>query len=367
MATRRYPWLRYRSPGYRALWVAVLSLTGCDPFHVEFAPVEPALVYRATTLKHAPVPASLRVLNYNVKFGGGRIDFFFDCHGSRVLMEPAEVETHLTRLAKVINQLDPDVLFIQEVDIASKRSAYVDQLQWLLDHTELNHAVYASQWRADYVPSDGIGAVDSGNAILSRWPLLDAERLALPLRSDLTGLDRYFYLHRNLLRAYLKVPGHAKVGLLAVHAEAYAQDGTKLDHIQRFEAELAALAKQGPALGAGDLNAIPPGSEQTSGFDDSACTETYVADDYSSETKYLLPLFRTYNSDLDLDAYQANNERYFSHTTLSTGFWNRRLDYIFSTLKLTDGVVYQSLEAGGIETMPVSDHAPVGVSMELPE
>ena len=25
-------------------------------------------------------------MNYNVKFGGGRIDFFFDCFGDRVLM-----------------------------------------------------------------------------------------------------------------------------------------------------------------------------------------------------------------------------------------------------------------------------------------
>jgi endonuclease/exonuclease/phosphatase family metal-dependent hydrolase len=348
--------------------LASLLIVGCDPFHVEFKPVEPAQKYQATSLSDAgDVPQTLRVLNYNVKFGGGRIDFFFDCHGDRVLMDRAEVETNLTRVAKVINRLQPDVLFIQEIDVASKRSAYVDQLQWLLDHTDLNYAAYASQWRADYVPSDGLGAVDSGNAILSRWPLRDAERLALPLRTDLSDLERYFYLRRNLMRATLELPDREPLGLLTVHAEAYAQDGTKLQHIERFTEELGRLAALGPVLAAGDLNTIPPKSEKLRDFDDSACLETYVADDYGAEQDYLAPLFDTYHSDLDLSAYEADNQRYFTHTTLASGFWNRRLDYIFSTLPLSGGLVYQSVEVGGIDTMPVSDHAPVGATLELPE
>src|SRR5690606_1556391 len=105
----------------------------------------------------------------------------------------AEVETNLQRIADVINAVDPDVLFLEEVDVNSKRSAFVDQVQWLLDHTQLNHGAYASQWRADFVPSDGLGAMDSGNAILSRWPLDDATRFALPLREDQSALVRYFY------------------------------------------------------------------------------------------------------------------------------------------------------------------------------
>src|SRR5262249_22753053 len=147
-----------------------------------------------------------------------------------------EVEHNMAGLAKKIRQVDPDVLFIEEVDINSKRSAFVNELQYLLDHTRLNYAVYGSQWRADFVPSDGLGAVDSGNAILAKFPLHDARRLALPLRSDLSAIERYFYLRRNLLVARLDdaalkefAPGE-HLWLLGTHAEAYAKDGTKKHH-----------------------------------------------------------------------------------------------------------------------------------------
>ncbi|HET9931387.1 MAG TPA: hypothetical protein VFQ35_11890, partial [Polyangiaceae bacterium] len=64
---------------------------GCDPFHTQFDDVERAVEYRASKLKPARPGLSLRVMNYNVKFGGARIDFFFDCFGDRVLMSKSEV------------------------------------------------------------------------------------------------------------------------------------------------------------------------------------------------------------------------------------------------------------------------------------
>ena len=138
----------------------VLPLVACDPFDTSFEPVEDAKLYAATDKTAAPDQVDeLKVMTWNVKFGGGRIDFFFDCHGDRVILEKDEVITHLEGLAKKIRQVDPDVLLLQEVDIDSKRTAYVDQVQWLLDHTELNHGAYASQWRASYIPRHGLGKV----------------------------------------------------------------------------------------------------------------------------------------------------------------------------------------------------------------
>src|SRR5262245_41745432 len=164
-------------------WMLVAA--ACDPFHTGFDDLERARYYQARGQRPAPEQAErLRVMNYNVKFGGGRIDFFFDCHGDRVLMRESEVIANLEALAVKIDQVDPDVLVVQEVDVNSKRAAFVDQMQWLLDHTDLDYGVYASQWKADYVPSDGIGAVDSGNGILSKYPLSGAVRIALALRTD---------------------------------------------------------------------------------------------------------------------------------------------------------------------------------------
>ena len=340
----------------------------CDPFHTQFDDVERAVSYRARELEPATPGATLRVMNYNVKFGGARIDFFFDCFGDRVLMSKAEVLENLEGLARKINQVDPDVLVVQEVDVASKRAAYVDQMQWLLDHTKLNYGVYASQWKADYVPSDGIGAVDSGNGILSKYPLANAERLALALRTDQSSIERYFYLKRNLLRAELSVPGFRPATIVAVHAEAYAKDGTKVAHIERFKDELDRAAATGTVIGIGDLNTLPPGSDKQFGFPDSVCTEDFVADDYRDESQFLVPLYRDYHAEIDLADYHADNARYFSHTVDGRGFWNRKLDYIFTNAEVVpgSGLVHQDTAHGGMETMPLSDHAPVSAELVLP-
>lgn len=336
----------------------------CDPFHAEFDPVEPAHTYQARVASPSgTVPHELRVMTYNVKFGGGRIDFFFDCHGSQVLMTEAEVTANLKRLTNVINEADPDVIFLQEVDVNSKRSAYLDQVQWLLDHTQLNHAVYASQWRADFVPTDGIGPVDSGNAILSRWPLADAQRFALALREDQSALVRYFYLRRNLLEASL-VTDTLTVRLVNVHAEAYARDGTKRRHIDAFEQHLDAAAKQGAVIGGGDLNALPPGTRRVSGFPDAACEDEFSADDFSGETEWLDSLYGNYSSAIPLDDYQEDNAPYFTHTTDANGYWNRKLDYLFSNRPLNDGRVLQG-DVGEVEAMAASDHAPLVADVEV--
>lgn len=348
---------------FGGLILCALALGSCDPFGTLFDKVESGVYYRARAVTEVPEKSRLKVMNYNVKFGGARIDFFFDCHGDEVLMDEDQVIDNLEGLAELIRAADPDVLFVQEVDVLSKRSAYVDELQWLLDHTKLNYGVYASQWKADYVPSDGIGAVDSGNAILAKWPLKNAQRVALAQRSDQSGIERYFYLKRNILTADLALS--TPVRLLVTHAEAYSTDGTKAEHIHDFEEQLD--ASPGLFIAAGDLNALPPGSEKQHDFSDSVCTDEFIADDYRGEDDLLNGLYEKYQSAIPLSDYQANNERYFTHTTAGDEFWNRKLDYIFTNAEVVpgSGVTHQDASTLGIETMPLSDHCPITVEIDL--
>jgi len=354
----------------RVLLLCTLALCACDPFHVEFDKIEPAERYQAGELSAAPAaPTQLKVMTWNVKFGGGRIDFFFDCFGDRVLMSKAEVVANLEAIAAKIRQVDPDLVFLQEVDINSKRGAFVNQLQWLLDHTDLNHGAYGSQWRADFVPSDGLGAMDDGNAILSRWPLRDATRLALPLRSDQDALTRYFYLRRNILRAHLEL-AEREIALVATHTDAYGDDGTKLRHIEAFEAELDALRDDGAlVIGGGDLNTLPPGSDKQHDFPDAVCTdEDFIADDYRAEAEWLAGLYGSYAPAVALEDYQADNAAHFTHTVDGRGFWNRKLDYLFTSgqWQPDSALTHQDQARGGMETMPLSDHAPLSAVLELP-
>ncbi|MFW5967385.1 MAG: endonuclease/exonuclease/phosphatase family protein, partial [Persicimonas sp.] len=255
--------------------LVVWPLTACDPFDTGFEEVEDAESYRASKMTAPPDDVDeLTVMSWNIKFAGGRIDFFYDCHGERVIMEKDEVLEHLEGLAEKIEQVDPDVLILQEVDVDSKRTAEIDQVEWLLEHTDLNYGAYASQWRSRYIPKHGLGKVDSGNAILARWPLEDAERTALPLIEAQDPITRYFYLKRNILRARLEVPDREPLWVIDTHTAAFATDDTRARQIDRVEEELARLdeADKTFVMGA-DLNTVPPHSERRKDFPDTSCDD----------------------------------------------------------------------------------------------
>ena len=353
-----------------ALVVASAACSPFDPFDTNFAAVEDATYYEAAV----KTPASdyvteVKVMTYNIEFGGARLEFFYECDGERGLMTEAEVTHNLHGLADAINTIDPDVLFLQEADVESKRAAYVDQVQWLLDHTTLNYGVYASQWKADYVPSDGIGRIDSGNTILSRWPILDAQRLALALSEDDSALTRYFYLKRNILRARIPLPGLSDLWVLNMHAEAFSKDHIRVEHIKTFAQVMADLAADGGwVVGGGDFNTIPPGSDRVNGFPDDCTTDSrFPNDDYAGEEHYLDDLYVLYDEAIPIGAYMADNAPYWSFTGDPAVGWNRRLDYLWTNQRFEpgSGLVHQSAAQGGVDTLPLSDHAPVSVSLTV--
>ncbi len=353
-----------------ALLATVVVLTGCDPFNTRFEDLEKPQFYEARDYVEPPaVGEDLLILNWNIKFAGGRIDFWFDCWGDRVLMEREEVLENLEALAEKIRLVDADVLMVQEIDIDSKRGAYIDQVQWILDNTDYNYAVYASQWRADFIPSDGLGRMDMGNAIFSKHPLSDGRRLALPQSEEQDSLERYFYLNRNILAARLEVPGAEDVEILTFHVDAYSHDGTKKIHIDMVKDEFDRLHEEGVFfVGGGDLNTLPPGSEEQHVFEDAVCElEEFMADDYRQEEDWLQEFYDDYEPAIPLVDYQADNEPYFSHSVHDSVFWNRKLDYIFTNGQFVEGsgLTHQDESSGGVETMALSDHAPLSVRLIL--
>lgn len=360
----------------KIIFISFLSLflfNACDPFHTKIEDQDsPVIYYEARTIKDfTPATTSLNIVTWNIKFGGGRIDFFFDCHGDRVLMTKAEVLNNMKGIASKINQMNADVIFLQEVDIDSKRSAYVDQVQYLLDNTNMNYAVYASQWQADYVPSDGVGQVNSGNAILSKYPLTNAERIALPLIAEQSGLVNYFYLRRNILQADIMV-NNKTYAVLNTHTEAYSSDDTKKQQLDIIKERVEQIDNEGKKfiLG-GDFNNLPPNTTNYCNFDDDACP---AESPYASlpcnvllEELSNMLIFSNYDAAIPQSKYDLNQPIYATFTSDKNGFWNRKLDYIFTNGQFVEdaGMVHQSVSSGGVATMPLSDHAPVSTVFKL--
>ena len=352
-------------------WMA-LPLKRLDPLGAEFPPLEAAESGQARRLSDGRRRGDgLTVMSWNIKFGGGRLDFFFDGHDDRVHMSEQEVLENLAGVCEKIEQVDPDVVLLQEVDRCSRRVAGVDQFQWVLDHTPLNFGVYASQWRARYLPAYGLGPVDMGNCILSRFPLHDGLRQSLPQSQVQAPVVRYFYLKRHLLTASVEIPGARPLQVVNLHAEAFSSDDIKRVQLQRFVAELDRIdAAGGVFVAGGDLNTLPPGTRRLHGFEDAVQEdEHFQASDYRHEAGWLDELYARYQPAVDLTEFARDNAPHFTHSTSVSTFWNRKLDYLFTNKRFKEGSVltHQDQERGGMETMQLSDHAPLTAVIPLQE
>ena len=213
--------------------------------------------------------------------------------------------------------MDADILLLQEVDTDSKRSAYIDQVQWLLDHTSMNYGVYASMWEVQFVPSDGLGRVNTGNAILSKWPLSEAERIQLSLRGDQDALTKAFYVRRNVLKAVVNYPGNP-FWAVDIHASAFSNDDTKQKQFLEFKDVLDEINSKGEIFVAGgDLNELPPGATKNNYCEEDRCPDELPEDDegcdFSNETTWINPLYDTYVPSVSLVDYQQNEQLYLTN------------------------------------------------------
>lgn len=350
-------------------------LYSCEPLATGFDDVEGAQYYTSAAITAVPDTFNVvRVMTWNIRFGAGRLPWFGDACGNRVILTEDEVYSSLEAIAERINLMKPDILLLQEVDLNSKRSCYIDQLQWLLDHTYFNYAAYGSQWRSQFIPSDGLGRMDEGNAILSRWKISDATRIQLELRDDQDKLTRYFYERCCMVTGRIEVPQVGNLYAVNIHASAFATDDTKQKHIIQFKDELDRISSNGGwFVAGGDLNTLPPGSDTTDYCMQDMCSgESFhnEGDDplhkdgsnYEPETHWLDTLYSTYRSAVPTDVYKTNQYKYFTHTTRGTHFWDRTLDYLFTNYSWVENSVVTHQDA-----TKESDHAPVSILFKLPK
>lgn len=354
--------------------------------------------YRAFADHPAPAapPTRLKVMAWNVKYGACRVDFWFDYWGDRVQLTKPEVESCLAGIAALVREYDPDVLLTEEIEVDSRRSAYVDMVRYLLENTNLRYAAYDETWNSRYVPSEGLGRMHLGNAIFSRYPITKAERIKQVDRTDQDALTTAFYIHRAVGRAEIELEPGRTVSAWVVHTEAYDQDGTKQKHIAQIH-ELVSAETMPWVLG-GDFNELPPvcderaeagspdsceGKLRLTGFLDEPASSVGTPYEQPPYTPHVLkPFYDDFTPYISLARYGVGEDAqrpWFTHSVLGPdsvndegvrGTWNRTLDYLFirKAEAWEDTDVLQTTGRMGITGDPLhlSDHAPVVGTWVLP-
>jgi endonuclease/exonuclease/phosphatase family metal-dependent hydrolase len=173
----------------------------------------------------------LRAASYNIRHGVG-IDNVLD----------------LGRTARIIDDIGPDVIGLQEVDRRfGPRSNFVDQATWLAERLGL-HAVFGVN--LDFDPLDpGAPRRQFGNATLSRHEIKEWRNTLLP-RPE--GGEQ-----RGLLEAVLEVRGR-RVRVFNTHLQRNSRV-ERLAQVERIRAVLAESRE--PIVLLGDINARPGSPE----------------------------------------------------------------------------------------------------------
>jgi endonuclease/exonuclease/phosphatase family metal-dependent hydrolase len=157
-------------------------------------------------------------------------------------------DKRLALLRAGVRALDPDLIGVQEVlhlDGAGPDQA--DNLAADLGY----HTVFGKAWAI------WGGALDLGNALLSRWPIREHKNLALPVLDEEEE-------HRALLYALVEAPvGHIPVFVthLSWRFDSADERALQIRSVDDHARELAPVEKTFPPILMGDFNAEPDSDE----------------------------------------------------------------------------------------------------------
>jgi endonuclease/exonuclease/phosphatase family metal-dependent hydrolase len=165
-------------------------------------------------------PLELRILTYNihhVEGTDGKIDY--------------------ERMAAVIQELNPDIVALQEVDNETERTEGVNQVEKLAGLAGYEHFVFGR--------SMPYGGGEYGLAVMSRYPILENESHPLPFRFTLEP--------RSVLITRIKVGENGRIVTLADTHLCHQSEENRIDQVRRINSLLGEV--KGPVLLAGDFNA----------------------------------------------------------------------------------------------------------------
>lgn len=206
-------------------------------------------------------------LTFNIGYASLGIDEDFVMDGGKKgKTDSLSVMTgYLDGIRNILSEKDADLYLIQEVDLKSRRSYYVNEVASIYETLGSSYThTFAYNFKAQFVPfpvsfTDYIGYVKSGLQTLSRFTIEDAERQQFP--GSFSWPLRIANLKRAMAVHELPVAGsEKKLMIVNLHMSAYDGDGSlrtqEMNYLKSFLEEQQNLGNY--VLAAGDFNQTFP-------------------------------------------------------------------------------------------------------------
>ncbi|NQV02649.1 MAG: hypothetical protein HQ542_08395 [Bacteroidia bacterium] len=227
------------------------------------APIEPVEVTGAptSTVDSANI---FSLITWNIGYGGlGReMDFFYD-GGKRVRPEKSYFEQSCAGINSFLQEHDSvDFILLQEVDRDSKRSHYLDEVEWLTTRLPDFCISFTTNYDCRFVPVPvflPMGRVISGIVTCSRY--LPDEVIRYGFDKHFPWPSRLFYLKRCYMVSRYSLPNGHQLVLVNIHNSAFDSAGVlrtrEMEMIKQFM--LSEYRAGNYLIAGGDWNANPPG------------------------------------------------------------------------------------------------------------
>lgn len=293
--------------------------------------------------------AQLKVVTYNIGFGQGIKSSPMDWRDEDL------TRRKLGEIAGVIARLDPDVLFLQEVDLESNRSHYINEADFLIEKGRFPYSACGVVWDKNYVPFPfwppalHIGSIKTANCVLSKYPMVSHQRIIFDKPKSNPFWYNWGYLDRGAQKIEIRV-GDRSLTVVNLHLEAYEEEAREvqaqvlLDWIKDV---------QGPLVIGGDFNAIPSGAPQVDNFADEPGI-SYATDTTLEIIKNGLKSYSQAIPDSTCRLYEALCLTFRADTP------SRQLDHLFAS----GGARFLSGNTD-FEARDASDHLPIVGILEL--
>lgn len=226
--------------------------------------VEPVQVTASARNESAAVGRMLDIVTFNTGYGGlGREQDFFMDGGTMVRPDKkSDVESNLSGILGALSRMKADVYFLQEVDLDSYRSNYINQADYYSHGLSMNRA-FAYNYKCDFVPFPWppMRKIQSGLTTFTCLKVTQATRESLPV--PFSWPVRVANLKRCLLIERVPVEGTDKeLVLINLHLEAYDDGEGKLAQTKQLMDILAAEYRNGNyVIAGGDFNQVFEGAD----------------------------------------------------------------------------------------------------------
>ncbi len=207
---------------------------------------------------------TIRLMTWNLGYGalGDNADFFMDGGKMVYTADKERVQQNLDRDIRIIEEMEPDILCVQELDRNSDRSYFIDESEYFKSNSQASVFggvdVFATNYKVALVPLPipPIGKVLAGIEVFSRYQIADAQRLKLPC--PFSWPLRTFNLKRCLEVTRMPVENSDKeLVIVNLHLEAYDSGEGKIAQANMLKEVLASEIEKGNyVIAAGDFNQV---------------------------------------------------------------------------------------------------------------